>query len=97
MRLELSRRAQADLDEVRDYSVAEFGAARAIAYLDSIEAAFRRMLDFPDIGPVHPGLRPPTRSLGCQQHRIFYEVDGETVRVLRILHTAMDAERHLSG
>jgi toxin ParE1/3/4 len=95
MRLELSRRAQADLDDVRDYSVAEFGAARAIAYLNSIEAAFRRTLEFPAIGSVHARLRPPARSLGCQQHRIFYEVEGETIRVLRILHTAMDTERHL--
>lgn len=95
MRLELSRRAQVDLDDVRDYSVAEFGNAGAAAYLDAIEASFRRMLDFPCIGSVHATLRPPTRSLGCQQHRIFYQVEGEMILVLRILHKARDAERRL--
>jgi len=37
MRLELSRRAQADLDDIRDDSVARFGAIRAIDYIDTIE------------------------------------------------------------
>ena len=95
MRLELSRRAQADLDEVRHYSLAEFGVASAAAYLDAMEGAFRRMLDFPDIGTVHSTVRPPTRALGCQQHRIFYQVRGDTILVVRILHKAMDVERHL--
>jgi toxin ParE1/3/4 len=95
MRLELSRRAQADLDDIRDYSLAEFGVARAIAYLDAMEGAFRRTLDYPDIGALHPTVHPPIRSLGCQQHRIFYQVEGDTILVVRILHKAMDAKRHL--
>ncbi|MGA9582826.1 MAG: type II toxin-antitoxin system RelE/ParE family toxin [Allosphingosinicella sp.] len=95
MRLELSRKAQADLDDIRDYSVAEFGVERAVAYLDAVESAFRRIVDFPEIGSVHPAVRPPTRSLGCRQHRIFYEAAGETILIIRILHKAMDERRHL--
>jgi toxin ParE1/3/4 len=67
MRLELSRRAQADLDDVRDYGVVEFDVARA-AYLNAIEAAFGRVLEFPGIGVVHATLRPCTRPLGCRQY-----------------------------
>ncbi|AQR74886.1 type II toxin-antitoxin system RelE/ParE family toxin [Sphingomonas sp. LM7] len=94
MRLELSREAQADLDDIRDYSVAQFGVPRAIAYLDAVEQAFRRVLDFPEIGAVRPELAG-VRSLGCQQHRLFYTVDGETIRIVRILHKAMDVEQWL--
>jgi toxin ParE1/3/4 len=53
------------------------------------------MLEFPDIGAPHPTVNPPIRSLGCQQHRIFYEVEGDTILVVRILHKAMDVDRHL--
>ena len=95
MRLELSRKAQSDLDDIRDYSVAEFGVERAVAYLDAVESAFRRIVDFPEIGAMHPTLRPLTRSLGCQQHRIFYEVGDETILIIRILHKSMDERRHL--
>ena len=95
MRLELSRKAQADLDAIRDFSLEQFGAARAVAYLDAIEQAFRRILSFPEIGALHPELEPAVRSLGCQRHRVFYRVEGEVVVVVRVLHAAMDARQHL--
>ena len=95
MRLELSRRAQADLDDIRDYSLAEFGPARAIAYLDAVDDAFRRILDYPDIGSAHPNVHPPIKSLGCRQHRIFYERGANAILIVRVLHKAMDMERHL--
>ena len=50
MRLELSRTDQADLDDIRDYSVEQFGLARAILCLDAVEQAFRRLVDHPQIG-----------------------------------------------
>ena len=50
MPLELSRKAQADLDDIRDTSVEQFGVERAILYLDAIEQAFRRLLDHSRIG-----------------------------------------------
>ena len=93
MRLELSRAAAADLDEIRSFSAERFGADRTIAYLDRIEAAFRRILDFPGAGPAHPSLRPPMRSLACQSHRIYYQVGEGRVLVVRVLHHAMDVDR----
>ncbi|MBY0521178.1 MAG: type II toxin-antitoxin system RelE/ParE family toxin, partial [Sphingomonas sp.] len=72
MRLELSRRAEADLADIRDYSAEQFGIDRAIAYVDGIEDAFRLILEYPKTGSLHPTLNPPVRSLACQRHRIFY-------------------------
>lgn len=95
MRLELGRRAEADLADIRDYSAQQFGTERAILYLDAIEAAFRRILSLPEIGALRPDLRPGLRALGCQQHRVFYAVKGERVRIVRVLHKAMDGERWL--
>jgi toxin ParE1/3/4 len=94
MRLELSRRAQADLADIRDYSVEQFGVERAIAYLDAIEQAFRRIMLYPEIGEEDPGVAPAIRSLACQRHRIFYVAEGETIVIQRILHGAMDVERY---
>ena len=93
MRLELSLRAQADLDAIRDYTVGQFGAAQAIAYLDAIEAAFRRLLAYPMMGT--PALRPDIRAFGCRQHQIYYALDDERILVVRVLHKAMDVERWL--
>ena len=60
MRLELSRRAETDLADIRDYSVEQFGLARTINYLDAIEQAFRRLLSFPEIGELQSELAPNT-------------------------------------
>jgi toxin ParE1/3/4 len=73
VRLELSRKAQSDLDDIRDFSVLHFGVDRAVAYLDAFEATFRRILDFSEIGAPHSALTPAARAIGCQRHRIYYD------------------------
>lgn len=95
MRLELSRRAQADLDDIRSFSVKHFGAARTIAYLDTIEQTFRRIVRFPEIGAVDDRINPPIRSLPCGSHRIYYDLEAGRLIVRRVLHQAMDAKQHL--
>lgn len=93
MPLELSRRAQADLDDIRDYSSDQFGVERAILYLDAIEQAFRRLLDHPRIGSQHPDIGETVLSYPVGEHRIFYAVRPGHVHVIRVLHKAMDVER----
>lgn len=95
MRLELSRRAQADLDDIRDFSAERFGATRAIACLDTVEEAFRRIVEFPEIGPAHGESDGVVRSYPTEEHRIYYEYDAGRVFVLRVLHKRMDAVRRL--
>lgn len=95
MRLELSRKAQADLDDIRDYSVEQFGPRRALAYLDAVEHAFRRILSFPEIGVIRADVRERLRSLPVGEHRIFYVSEAGRVLIVRILHKRMDVERHL--
>ena len=93
MRLELSRRAQADLDDIRDYSVEQFGVARAILYLDAIEQAFRRLVDHPQIGSSRYPFAAEVLSYPVREHRIFYEARPTEVHIVRLLHKAMDVER----
>lgn len=95
MRLELSRRAESDLADIRDYSVEQFGVERALLYLDGIEAAFRLILDHPEIGGAHAKVAPPVRVYAVQRHRMFYTVEVDVVLVERVLHNGMDRARHL--
>lgn len=93
MRLDLSRRAQADLDDIRDYSAEQFGVERAILYLDAVEQAFRRLLDHPRIGSRRADIGATVLSYPVGEHRIFYEARQDCVHVVRVLHKAMDVER----
>ena len=82
---------------VRMYAqgVASFGDVSAKQYMAELDRALDRLMAFPLSGPAYPGLRMPVRYLRFRSHQIFYDFDGETVRVLRILHHAMDAGRHI--
>lgn len=87
--------AEIDLFEIDNYSVREFGPRVAAAYLAEIEVALDRLIEYPEAGPVFPGISPMIRYISCGKHRIFYDYDGKTVHVARILHQAMLPGDHL--
>ncbi len=82
--------ASADIADIYAYSVRQFGASTARQYHDGLQAAIVRLTEFPQSNPNYPGLRPPIRYMAYRRHHIFYDFDGTTVWVARILHHAMD-------
>jgi toxin ParE1/3/4 len=91
----LSAAADADLTEIWRWSAEHFGPDAATAYLLQIDAALDRLRDFPELGAVRSDLTPPVRLVASGSHRVFYELRGGEVFVLRVLHKSMSAERHL--
>ena len=95
MRLRKSRLAETDLAAIADYGVDNFGAERALAYINAIEGRCRELLLHPELGRAERELRPDIRSLSAGSHRIYYSVEGEVLMVRRVLHKAMDFGRWL--
>ena len=95
MRLRKSRLAEADLAAIADFGVDNFGAERALAYIDAIESRCRELLVHPELGRAERELRPGLRSLSANSHRIYYSVDGDNLIVSRVLHKAVDEGRWL--
>ena len=112
--LRLARRADADIDELLDWSERRFGTAARDRYGALIETALRDIADDPECRGSRSrtelglGLRSYhlRRSLirakrrggdvGRSRHVIFYRViSSELVHVERVLHDAMDVERHI--
>ena len=93
--VELSRLADADLDDILDYSIEAHGRETAEAYLRAIDAVLGRLANHPELGARRPDLQPGLRALAAGEHRIFYRYDGKRVLVVRILHKARDVDRHL--
>jgi toxin ParE1/3/4 len=92
-RLNVARRAVADLEAIEDYGRQVHGEAQAIRYADDLLVAMHFLLDFPNVGP---GLgRRGLRRKGCGSHVIFYRIDGDIERIVRVLHQRMDPSRHL--
>ena len=46
---ELSQEADQDLDEIFDYTEAEFGFDQAVAYLNQFDVLFERLLENPEL------------------------------------------------
>lgn len=72
-----------------------FGEAAAEAYVAGFEATFALIAAHPFAGAVHDEVRPPIRSLPHGSHRVFYDLVEGCAVVQRILHKAMDVQRHL--
>ncbi|MCL1960552.1 MAG: type II toxin-antitoxin system RelE/ParE family toxin [Desulfovibrionaceae bacterium] len=86
MKLIWTRRATANRREIRAYIAREDpAAALALDELFSEKAA--RLVNMPSMG--RPGRLAGTRELVAHRHYILiYDVADDSVRVLRVLHTA---------
>ncbi|VWC46150.1 plasmid stabilization system protein [Burkholderia arboris] len=86
MRIIWTPEAEQDRDDVRDYIAAD--NPRAAARMDQLFSdAAAKLADHPKLGRV--GKISGTRELiPHESYRLVYEIDGETVWVLALVHTA---------
>ena len=93
--LRLRAAADADLVEILDCSLETFGEAVATEYLRSFEGAFDLPRRHPQAGALRAEIDPPIRCLPHRRHRIFYDLEGDIVWIVRVLHHAMDPQGRL--
>ena len=86
MKLFWTLEAIQDRDEIYDYIEADNPVA-ALALDELFSEKASRLVDHPDLG--RPGRIAGTRELVAHRHYVLvYDVVGDLVRVLRVLHTA---------
>jgi toxin ParE1/3/4 len=95
MRLEFSPAANADLVDIASF-IARDNVPRAITFVDELEAACARLIDFPESGVARPDLRVGLRSKPHGSYVIFYSTMDTGIRIERILHGARDIGAILS-
>jgi toxin ParE1/3/4 len=91
----LSPRALADLDEIWDYSVENWGAEQAERYIGEIRKAIETLERDPRRGRSCDEVRPGYRKYPAGSHVIFFRLAEEKIDVIRILHQRMDFDQHL--
>ncbi|QMW23830.1 type II toxin-antitoxin system RelE/ParE family toxin [Sandaracinobacteroides saxicola] len=94
MRLAWSNVARQELEEVRRYSTQTWGAPVARRYLEDVRDAAKAAAERPE--RARP-LRDDFRILRVRSHYLILHINPSLRRVTiaRILHVAMDIERHL--
>ena len=94
MKLVWSNLARQELEHLRRYSIDNWGAAVARRYLEDIRDAAKSVAEHPERARF---LRDDFRILRVRSHYLILNVDQmlQRVTMARVLHVAMDIERHL--
>lgn len=91
----LSNKADADLDEIYVYSFHNFGEAKADAYFLSLRDCLQSLAGNPRMGRSIDALHAGLLCHRHARHVIYYLIEDAGIFVVRILHEAMDAPRHI--
>lgn len=96
MKVTLSARARRDLDGIWSYTAERWSEAQAERYIRQFGEAFSGLAAGTLAGRDASGVRAGYRKLIVGSHLVFYRTqDASSIEVVRILHQAMDIERHL--
>ena len=93
----LHPKARTDLNDIWDYSEAEWGTEQAETYTRSIQAAIEVIATDPVRGQKCDDIRSGYWRIRSGSHFIFFRRENATVVVVRILHERMNVSNHLNS
>jgi toxin ParE1/3/4 len=94
-RFVLTPRAQADLDEIWDYTAERWGLDQAETYVRQLWKHIQTVADKPSLGRECEEVRAGYRHYPSGSHVLFFRLTDAGIDIVRILHERMDYERHI--
>lgn len=92
----LTPSAQADLEQIWDYTCVHWGEDQAERYVRDIQHAIELVVDNPQMGRACDEVRPGYRRHSVRSHGLYYrQRSDDTIIVVRVLHKHMDVDQHL--
>jgi toxin ParE1/3/4 len=85
-RLEVSSRAQRDIDELFQFGIPHYGVRYTDNYVRQLRERIRQLQQFPLLGVARPDVRPDIRLLVFKARNVPYRVIGDIVLIVRVLH-----------
>jgi plasmid stabilization system protein ParE len=97
MRYELTPDAEADLEQIAEYTLREWGPEQQAHYAELLEAGFARIADGHTVSRRFLERYPHLYVTRCEHHYIFYIRQDASVRphIIAVLHERMDLINHL--
>lgn len=93
--VQLSKRAEKDIENIASYSIHKFGIRQARLYRDGLFKTFEIICEFPMIGSDQYQIKQNVRRQVYESHAIYYLTNSETILILRILGPGEDPARHI--
>lgn len=88
-----SARARRDIKGISRRSRANWGIDQAIRYSEALDSAFRRLVEFPDLGRERSNVEAGVRIFPVETHLVLYLVEPDGILILRVVHQCMDLGR----
>jgi toxin ParE1/3/4 len=86
----LTRRAEADLDDIAAYTLQHWGQTQMDAYIRALFDRFEWLASKPKVGRERPEIGRGVRSYPEGSHIVFYREVGTVIEIAAIPHQAMD-------
>lgn len=93
----LTPAAERDLESTWTYTAEQWGVDQAERYIDLLTASFAELANSPRSAPSCEHIRPGYRRRSIEQHVVYFRITKYGIAIIRILHSRMDAPRHLSS
>ena len=91
----LSPRAQADIDEIWEYSADRWDIDQANRYISEIRRAIEVVASDPRRGRPCDEIRRGYRRFSAGSHVLFFRIVADQIDVARVLHQSMDFRLYL--
>lgn len=90
----LSKEAQEDLKEIKNFTRLNWGNQQTKEYLSEIKDSLEKLAISPELGKLRDEIIGGLRSMSVGRHIIFYRLGKTDIEVARILHKRMDVSKH---
>jgi toxin ParE1/3/4 len=87
--------AEADIEEIADYTIERWGREQARSYVAALRADIASLSESSERFPVHEQTGLGLRRMGSGHHLVFYLVGAKVIEVVRVLHERRDPTREL--
>ena len=91
----LSGKASADVEDIYEYTIVNFGIEQARTYLHGLDDCFNALAENPLRGRAADELASELRRYEYQSHVVFYREVEQYTLIIRVLHQTMDFARHV--
>ena len=93
--IKLTPQAQADLDEIWNYTAETWNIDQAETYMLSVDSTMKLLATHPTLGRSLSDIREGYFKFPAGSHLLVFRMTNEAIEFVRILHKSSDVERHL--
>jgi toxin ParE1/3/4 len=93
---ELTVAAESEIEDIYDYSIANFGLSVARDYLMGLHVCCQLLAEHQSFGTDYSFIMPKLRRYEYRSHSIYYQTMGDGILIVRVLGAKQDPARHIN-